>query len=706
MKTLKKALLFLLFIVCFMTTACNNNKQGVKGDKGDKGDTGQTGLKGDPGSTPYIGENGNWWIGNTDTGVRAGGQKGDTGAPGKDGTDGVDGADGEDGASAYEIYKKYHKSYKGTEEEWINALANGDLARSYNTTYNIIYTLATIPPVLAALDSIDNGYETYAMIERGKTYSGIAATNKFHNIGFNVSSNSSAGFTRDQFNLVVNKVKELNVYGNEKFNIYVQDGTALEALAIAANSELNSNQYNIIMCEDGRSAYSDLRSSYVAGKTVTAQNDEVYETYKTRVEYLTDATNLILSKNDNVVGQGIFGYNISNAFALASIENFTYWFQDKNQIKNILESATTTDSTKTKLLTGFGIEGYNDEIDLTLSVKYKSISEYVSQFDSNEKTNYLTLMYGNYYEDTYNTLTRTTLSDGTTSVPTKKLVFIGSRIKSFPTLMNLLGIGGATSASDIPDDYASLNAKYKNSLLFANESDYMTFINTVNNSASYLTAATTEQKDAVRVACFNYYLNYIFVMKYTYVQYGTEYDLIMKGHPSEVIGAYENWTNHYIAASYNYDKLMNDVCLAFHTSDSIGKYIGMVPYGTAAENLAYLGVDIAIAGLNSSTYTGYDTDVDVLFVLQPTNANITANANLNSRYEAGNLTYHKNGVEYTTKYDNTGNILKTLSKIYTDSSETELAELYKTKYEEWLKTAFGLDSAEGHDINDQGFLDA
>lgn len=132
----------------------------------------------------------------------------------------------------------------------------------------------------------------------------------------------------------------------------------------------------------------------------------------------------------------------------------------------------------------------------------------------------------------------------------------------------------------------------------------------------------------------------------------------------------------------------------------------MVPYGTAAENLAYLGVDIAIAGLNSSTYTGYDTDVDVLFVMQLTNDNITANSNLNSRYESGNLTYHKDGVEYTTKYDNNGNILKTISKIYEDNSETELAQLYKTKYEEWLKAVFNLDSATGHDIDAQGFLDA
>lgn len=52
----------------------------IKGDKGDKGDPGDPGAKGDPGepgvagkdgTTPHIGENGNWYLGTTDTGVKA-----------------------------------------------------------------------------------------------------------------------------------------------------------------------------------------------------------------------------------------------------------------------------------------------------------------------------------------------------------------------------------------------------------------------------------------------------------------------------------------------------------------------------------------------------------------------------------------------------------------------------------------------------------
>ncbi len=100
---------------------------GPKGDKGDKGDTGPRGPagpagaagkdgaagpagpqgpKGDDGDTPYIGSNGNWWIGETDTGVSAAGSgegggvqgppgpKGDKGDPGEQGPKGDQGEPG------------------------------------------------------------------------------------------------------------------------------------------------------------------------------------------------------------------------------------------------------------------------------------------------------------------------------------------------------------------------------------------------------------------------------------------------------------------------------------------------------------------------------------------------------------------------------------------------------------------------------------
>ena len=58
---------------------------GKDGINGIDGSDGKDGADGADGNTPFIGENGNWWIGETDTGVKAAG------------TDGVDGTDGEKG---------------------------------------------------------------------------------------------------------------------------------------------------------------------------------------------------------------------------------------------------------------------------------------------------------------------------------------------------------------------------------------------------------------------------------------------------------------------------------------------------------------------------------------------------------------------------------------------------------------------------------
>ena len=82
------------------------NLKGLKGDRGDKGDNGTNGQDGQPGrdgqngGTPRIGDNGNWWVGNTDLGVKAQGNpgtNGQNGQPGRDGQPGQPGRDGQNG---------------------------------------------------------------------------------------------------------------------------------------------------------------------------------------------------------------------------------------------------------------------------------------------------------------------------------------------------------------------------------------------------------------------------------------------------------------------------------------------------------------------------------------------------------------------------------------------------------------------------------
>lgn len=584
---------------------------------------------------------------------------------------------------------------------------------SESVTYNIIFALATVPPVLASMDAIANGHETYAIIERGKTYNGIDSLEYFHNAGFDATNNQSTGFTSTEFNTMVDKVKELKATADEVFfNIYVQDGTALKGAAIAANAELSTDQFHIIMCEDGTGAYNALQNTYVKGNTVTAETDEVYEAYAAKVEEVKAAFERIMAKTDNQNDDEDLKYNIGKAYALAALDNFTYWLQDASMIVDILEHAG--EETETKLLTVFGVDGYEQVVDYTAHLKYQKISEGVAALTDTQRTDYLTLMYGQYYADTYAGLTRTERAGE--PAPAKKLVFIGSRHSGYADFATNAkhGIGGLSYEDAIPASYAELDAKYKTELLFSNESDYNAFLSVINNPDNYTEGVTDELKHMAQIECFNHYIDYIYTLKLTFALYGEEYDIIMKGHPREAIGGHSEWGSIYRVdigegddmVKYYYDKLMDNALLSFHANDSTGKYFGMVPYGTSAENLAYLGVEIAICGLPSSTYSGYDTDVDVLFILAETNEDIegsgseTPVSQVKARYLAGNLLYtDKDGNRQVTKFLNTGNVYKALSEIYAAKGNTTTAEKYSAAYTAWLEATY----PDATDIDDQGF---
>ena len=84
-----------------------DGRDGADGQPGADGQDGADGQPGADGQTPHIGDNGNWWIGSTDTGIPA------RGRDGADGQDGQDGQDGVAGSSAYDIWKAAVLSAEG-----------------------------------------------------------------------------------------------------------------------------------------------------------------------------------------------------------------------------------------------------------------------------------------------------------------------------------------------------------------------------------------------------------------------------------------------------------------------------------------------------------------------------------------------------------------------------------------------------------------
>lgn len=116
---------------------------------------GQDGVSGADGITPHIGDNGNWFIGETDTNKPSQGANGVNGNDGVGiaksevntsgelvitysngdstnlgkivGKDGLDGTNGQNGLSAYEIAK--NGGFIGTEEDWLKSLKGADGAK-------------------------------------------------------------------------------------------------------------------------------------------------------------------------------------------------------------------------------------------------------------------------------------------------------------------------------------------------------------------------------------------------------------------------------------------------------------------------------------------------------------------------------------------------------------------------------------------------
>lgn len=77
-----------ILVMCLSTLVSCGASQGEQGVPGVPGQDGADGI------TPHPGDNGNWWIGDTDTGIPVSGKDGQNGADGANGINGIDGKDG------------------------------------------------------------------------------------------------------------------------------------------------------------------------------------------------------------------------------------------------------------------------------------------------------------------------------------------------------------------------------------------------------------------------------------------------------------------------------------------------------------------------------------------------------------------------------------------------------------------------------------
>lgn len=119
-----------------------------------RGDKGADGADGADGITPHIGDNGNWYLGSTDTGKPSRGETGLQGPVGPVGPQGPQGEKGVDGktpvkgtdywtaADKQEIIDDIHSAYyidlEGKYPNYTCSVAMGDIKAAYNSGYNLV----------------------------------------------------------------------------------------------------------------------------------------------------------------------------------------------------------------------------------------------------------------------------------------------------------------------------------------------------------------------------------------------------------------------------------------------------------------------------------------------------------------------------------------------------------------------------------------
>ena len=204
------------------------------------------------GITPTIGDNGNWYLGATDTGKPSRGEKGDTGANGPQGPKGDTGATGADGKSAYSYAQD--GGYTGTEAEFAAKLAAEKLPNPYPLTFtgavSATYDGSSAKTIevpsggggasgLCIYDNYDVTLISFAQIDQATLPidAGIVITaddngNSFSYDGVVVWTDikSSVSYTDIDFNNVSNVHYPIQHGVKDSMNMYVVDGTSMRAI--------------------------------------------------------------------------------------------------------------------------------------------------------------------------------------------------------------------------------------------------------------------------------------------------------------------------------------------------------------------------------------------------------------------------------------------------------------------------------------------
>ncbi len=619
------------------------------------------------------------------------------------------------------------------------------MENSNRNFYNVIYAGGNIPPMMASLMSIANGYPTYVFTDRGRSFSGIDSVKNFYNIGYDITKVQSLD---EEYPLTATKNKIAEIKANDPlayFYIYTGESRGLKCAAIAANAGLTKTDFHIYMLEDGIDSYKKF-DLYYGSKAFTQCFYDILFAVTKRIWFSSKAAELISGKItdvskgknpmtaflrrkiNNAPGKrfekmqkkvyelfekimsncsnhydGLHDYKYS--FPLAVNSNFTYVLQDKTKVDGIVKNTNNK-----KLWEIFDISGNGRNS--TLNMTYKSIPDMVNALTERQKKDYITLIIGD--NKSLDVLKRQNRADE--KAPDKKLIYINSRFHTLftkPVTDPVYGIGGA-GGNDMKDmSYSALPEKYKSTFLFAQEEDYSVF---ADRMALMAKTPGLPAETAARTAAkaFNIYADYIFTIKFIYKLYGGSYDLIIKNHPRCDFGNFKEWGGYYLV-KYGDNKVLdwgeylNLALVNFHKYDSIGRYVAYIDGSISTECLEYLDSSkVSFRGQPSSVYNGLSDRADIPFIITDSDYPISGGGDsqvaysaVPGRYNAGKMNFtDEEGNLQTTVYYNTGNILKYCREICIAEKDENLADFYNSLFKKWINKT----DSKAVNTDKQGFI--
>lgn len=185
----------------------------------------KAGQAGADGVTPHIGQNGNWFIGDTDTNVKAEGTKGDKG------DDGTPGTNGTNGKSAYELYVDSVPSGETamTQAEWLASLkgAKGDKGDTGTVDTTNFYTKAEVDQKVAEAAS-GGEIDLSAYAKKDNVYTKVQSDAKFQPKGEYLTEHQSLEdyYTKDEIdgkNYLTGIDAQATLYSKDEINTKLAD---------------------------------------------------------------------------------------------------------------------------------------------------------------------------------------------------------------------------------------------------------------------------------------------------------------------------------------------------------------------------------------------------------------------------------------------------------------------------------------------------